>query len=168
MRTALLACLTAGMALGQQPAFDAASIKMVKLSTHPAFGNRGGPGTSDPGRVHLCCVGLFSLLMTAYGVELDQMLGPDWIMENMGPNMYEIDATMPTDTSKAQYQLMMQQLLRDRFHLEIHREKRNFPGYELVVDEGGPKLEESKPDPAAVTLDASHLSKRDAEGMVVL
>ena len=63
---------------------------------------------------------------------------------------------------------MMQQLLRERFHLEIHREKRNFPGYELAIAEGGPKLKESMPDPAAAAPDTSQLPKRNAEGMFLL
>jgi uncharacterized protein (TIGR03435 family) len=147
--TLFLGCLTAPMTPGQQPTFDAVSIKVVKLANHPVFGNTGGPGTNDPGRIHLCCVGMFSLLMRAYDVELDQIVGPSWIMENMGPNLYQVDATMPPGTTKARYQLMMQQLLRERFHLEIHRETRNFPGYELVLAEGGPKLKESRPDPDA-------------------
>lgn len=168
VRTALLSCLTAAMTLGQQPTFDAASVKVVKLASHPVFGSRGGPGTSDPGRIHFCCEGMFSLLMRAYDVELDRIIGPSWIMENMGPNLYQVDATMPPDTTKARYRLMMQQLLRERFHLEIHREKRNFPGYELVIAEGGPKLKESKPDPDAAELDVSHLPRRNAAGLVRL
>ena len=68
----------------------------------------------------------------------------------------------------AQYQLMMQQLLQKRFHLELHREKRNFRGYELVVDEGGPKLKQSKPDPGAAKLDVSQLHKRNAAGLLPL
>ena len=56
--------------------------------------------------------------MRAYDVELDQIIGPAWIMENMGPNLYQADATMPPNTTKAEYQLMMQQLLRERFHLQ--------------------------------------------------
>jgi uncharacterized protein (TIGR03435 family) len=158
---------TAATLLGQQPSFDAASIKVVKLASHPVFGNRGGPGTSDLGRIHLCCVGMFSLVMRAYDVELDQILGPSWIMDNMGPNLYEVDATMPPDTTKARYQLMMQQLLQERFHLEFHRERRNFPGYELVIAEGGPKLRESMPDPDAAAAEASQL-KRNTEGMFIL
>lgn len=110
---------------------------------------------------------MFSLLMRAYDVELDQILGPSWIMDNVGPNLYEVDATMPPDTAKVRYQLMMQQLLRERFHLEIHREKRNFPGYELVIAEGGPKLKETKPDLEAAELDASQL-KKNAVGTAVL
>lgn len=30
--------------------------------------------------------------MRAYDVELDQISGPSWIMDNMGPNVYQIDA----------------------------------------------------------------------------
>src|SRR5580704_2576109 len=110
-------CLLAAVSSGQRPTFDVASVKTVKLASHPVFGNRGGPGTSDPNRIHLCCVGMFSLLMRAYDVEIDQIIGPSWIMENIGPNLYEIDATMPPDTRKARYQLMMQHLLQERFHL---------------------------------------------------
>jgi uncharacterized protein (TIGR03435 family) len=111
---------------------------------------------------------MFSLLMRAYDVELDQIIGPSWIMENMGPNLYQVDATIPPNATKAQYQLMMQQLLGERFHLRIHRERRNFPGYELIVAEGGPKLKESKPDPEVVAPDSSQLPKRKSDGTFVL
>jgi uncharacterized protein (TIGR03435 family) len=163
-RIAIFACLTTMMAVGQGPAFEAASVKVVKLADHPAFGSRGGPGTNDPGRIHLCCVGMFSLLMTAFDVELDRILGPSWIMENMGPNLYQVDAVLPTGTTKSQYALMMQRLLRERFHLEIHRETRSFPGYELTIDNGGAKLKESKPDAGAPVLDGQPLPKRNADG----
>jgi len=167
-RTALFGCITAAVTLGQQPTFDAASVKLVKLASHPVFGNSGGPGTADPGRIHLCCVGMFSLLMRAYEVELDQIIGPAWVMENMGPDLYQIDATMPRDTTRAQFRLMMQDLLQDRFHLEIHREKRTFPGYELVVAEVGPKLRESRADPNPVMQDTRQMPKRGADGALVL
>ncbi len=167
-RAALLSCLAAAMTLGQQPAFDAASVKVVKLASHPVFGSSGGPGTSDPARIHLCCEGMFSLLMRAYDVELDRIIGPAWIMENMGPNLYQVDATMPPDTTNARYQLMMQQLLRERFHLEIHREKRYFPGYELVIAEGGPKLKESRVYPDVAAPNTSELPKRNAAGILAL
>jgi uncharacterized protein (TIGR03435 family) len=164
-----LCCIAAEMMAGQQQSFDAASVKVVKLASHPAFASRGGPGTSDPSRIHLCCVGMFSLVMRAYDVDIDQIIGPSWIMENMGPNLYQVDATMPPDTTKAQYQLMIQDLLRERFDLRCHREKRNFPGYELVIAEGGPKLRESRPtQPDATQSASSQFPKRDAEGMLLL
>ena len=132
------------------------------------FGNRGGPGTGDPGRIHLCCVGMFSLLMRAFDVELDQLRGPSWVMENMGPNLYQLDATMPPDTTKAQLQLMLRSLLDERFHLQVHLEKHNFPGYELVVDEKGHKLKESHPDQNAEDSYSSQPPKRSADGSFVL
>ena len=149
-RVAVLGCWAAAVMAEQQPAFDAASVRVVKLASRPAFGNSGGPGSSDPSRIHLCCVGMFSLLMRAYDVQLDQISAPAWVMDNMGPNLYQIDATMPADTTAAQFQLMMRSLLEERFHLKIHREKRSFAGYALVVQESGAKLRESKPGaPAA-------------------
>ena len=167
-RLAFFGCITAAITLGQQPTFDVASVKLVKLASHPVFGNRGGPGTTDPGRVHLCCVGMFSLLMRAYDVELDQIVGPSWIMENMGPNLYQIDATMASGTTRAQFELMMQDLLKERFHLEVRREKRNFPGYELIVAEGGPRLTESRPNPNFIVPNASEVPKRRADGALIL
>jgi hypothetical protein len=60
-----LLLVMASIAMAQEAVFDAASVKVVKLSEHPVFANRGGPGTSDPGRVHMCCVGMFALVMRA-------------------------------------------------------------------------------------------------------
>lgn len=166
--TVYFGCLTAAMTLGQQQTFDAASVRVVKLASHPVFGNRGGPGTNDPGRIHLCCIGMFSLLMRAYDVQLDQIVGPSWIMDNAGPNLYQVDALMPADTTRAQFQLMMQNLLKERFHLEIHREKRDFPGYELVVAASGPKLKLSIPNPTVVVSDTAPVPNRRADGTLDL
>jgi uncharacterized protein (TIGR03435 family) len=166
--SAVLGGLTVSLAFAQAPAFDAVSIKVVKLSSHPTFGNWGGPGTKDPGRLHLCCVGMFSLVMRAFDVELDQISGPAWIMDNSGPNLYQLDATMPASTTKAQLQVMLQNLLRDRFHMQFHREKRNYPGYELIIAEGGAKLKESKPGPQTASSDISQPPKRAADGTLVL
>jgi uncharacterized protein (TIGR03435 family) len=166
---ALLSCFSVTIGSGQGPVFDVASVKPVNLASHPVFGNRGGPGTADPGRIHLCCVGMFSLLMRAYDVEIDQIIGPSWIMENMGPNLYQIDATMPPATTKAQFQLMMQNLLVERFQLEAHRETRNFPGYELVTSKDGPKLKESATDlNTAAANNPPQTLKRRGDGTVIL
>jgi uncharacterized protein (TIGR03435 family) len=172
MRTFLLAtlfgCLSAAAGLGQRLTFDVASVKIVNLASHPTFGNRGGPGTADPGRIHLCCVGMFSLLMRAYDVEIDQIIGPGWIMENMGPNLYEIDATMSPATTRVQFQSMMQDLLAERFGLEVHREQRHFPGYELVVAKGGPRLKESLLDLSPTADPIPRSLNRQAGGYALL
>ncbi len=167
----VVAFLTVGVCLAQQPVFDAVSVKAVNLAAHPAFGNSGGPGTKDPGRVHFCCVSMVSLLMRAYDLQIDQVFGPSWIMDNMGPNLYQVDATMPLDTTKAQFQSIMRTLLVERFHLQVHHETRNFPGYDLVVAKNGPKLKESlkesNPDPNILIADTPQKPKRGADGSII-
>ncbi len=67
------------------------------------------------------------------------------ISDLAAPNRYEITATMPPGTTKEQVRLMLRNLLVERFHLAVHHEARNFPGYELTVAKDGPKLKESIP-----------------------
>jgi len=136
--------------------FDVASVKLVDPNTlgHGGGGVRttGGPGTNDPGRFHDPANTMPGLLFKAYGVGSGQVLGSA-VQPRVGAGIYEVTATMPPDTTKAQFQTMLQNLLAERFHLVVHHETRNFPAYELVVDKGGPKLKEtvSQPDdgPAA-------------------
>ena len=138
----------------------------MNLAAHPTFGNSGGPGTSDPGRIHLCCVGMYSLLMRAYDVQLDQIAGPAWIMDNMGPNLYQIDAAIPAGTTKEQFQQMMRNLLVERFHLAVHRETHTFPGYDLVIARGGPKLKEPAPDSNSVLPPGPQMRTSLGRGMI--
>ena len=47
---------------------------------------------------------------------------------------------MPPDTTKQEFQVMLRNLLAERFHLVVHHDIRYFPGYNLVVSKDGPKL----------------------------
>jgi uncharacterized protein (TIGR03435 family) len=132
-----------GIAQKQQPQFDAASAKVFDPQDSTPIGQRGGPGTSDPGRITFGRVTLMPLLAKAYGVPTDQISGPAWMSDFMGPNQYSITATMPPDTTTEQFQLMLQNFLMERFQMKVHHETRNFPGYELTVAPGGPKLKET-------------------------
>ena len=89
----------------------------------------------------------------AYGVQDDLISGaPDWV----NSEKYDIDVKLPDpaveDAQKPangmgveRLGLMLQTLLADRFKLTLHRETKNLSVYELVVAEGGPKLQEAKP-----------------------
>ncbi len=128
-----------------QPRFDVASIK-VGGEYDPQIYDRqhGGPGTSDPGRISITQMPLHLLVLMAYGMpSRDQIAGPEWMSE--ADRYFTIDATMPTDTTKEQMQLMLQNLLAERFHLVLHHETRSFPGYELTLAPGGPKFHEWVP-----------------------
>jgi uncharacterized protein (TIGR03435 family) len=116
--------------------FEVASIKPAAPQANGASGVRGGPGTPDPGRVTYTNVNLRMLLDNAYDVLDDQISGPGWL----ATERYDILATIPLGTSKEQFRVMLQNLLAARFQLSFHREKKEFPVYELAAAKNGPKL----------------------------
>lgn len=132
---------------GKPLIFDAASVK--PLSALPVTAGRkggrgpGGPGTADPGRIHYAAIRLKDLIINAYGVKDFQIVGPDWLNDDGEKTRFAIDATMPPSTTKEQLRLMLQNLLADRFKLEIHRETRDLPKYSLTVARNGIKMKES-------------------------
>jgi uncharacterized protein (TIGR03435 family) len=127
------------------PRFDVASIKVGgEYDPHDYNRKHGGPGTSDPGRVTYAQMPLNFLILTAYGLQnRDQIAGPAWMSE--ADRFFTVTATMPPDTTPEQLQLMLQNLLAERFHLAVHHETRSFPGYELTVASGGPRFHEWVP-----------------------
>jgi uncharacterized protein (TIGR03435 family) len=132
-----IALLALTCCLAQAQTFEAASVK-------PTAGARpqpptGGPGTSDPGRIHYPFSSLQFLVMRAYDVNRFQIVGPPWL----GTERFDVDATLPRGTTMPQFRAMLQNLLAERFHLAIHRETREAPGYVLVVAKGKPKLKKS-------------------------
>src|SRR5579863_4065750 len=131
------------------PTFDAASVKLFNSEIQQPYTITGGPGTNDPSRFRAPRIDMLSLLARAFDVSTDQITGPAWIKDFASANNYTVIATMPPDTTKEQFQKMLQNLLAERFHLIFHRETRNFPGYELVVDKGGPKFKEVTPTQSA-------------------
>ena len=74
--------------------------------------------------------------MVAYSVSGYEIDGPAWIRGEL----YDVVAKLPPNTTPADYRLMLQNLLADRFGLAVHREKRVMPGYTLETAKGGPRL----------------------------
>jgi uncharacterized protein (TIGR03435 family) len=146
MRGASVLVLTGAMfAAGQAPAkleFEVATVKPAVLPTGPAP-PRGGPGSSDPGYVHYTYMSVKNLLMTAYDMKITQITGPAWI----DSERYDITASVPPGATKEQVNLMLQNLLADRFKLVVHRETKEMPLYELLIAKGGSKLKPYVVDP---------------------
>lgn len=148
MRTILTifaACLLRGQT------FEAASIKPAAPPGGPGGGGRamtfrmgpqGGPGTSDPGRIRYTFMSLKTLLMNAYDVKGFQISGPAWL----DSERFDVQATMPPETTKEQFRVMLQNLLAERFGVKVHHETKELPMYSLVVAKGGPKMKESAPE----------------------
>jgi uncharacterized protein (TIGR03435 family) len=61
---------------------------------------------------------------------------------------FDIDAKIPPGTTNEQFNLMLQNLLVERFGLVVHRETREVPIYELVVAKGGLKMKAPEKPPA--------------------
>jgi uncharacterized protein (TIGR03435 family) len=130
---------------GGELAFDAASVKLAGPEVPQPYTITGGPGTNDPSRFRAPNISLFDLIPRAFGLSTDQIVGPPWLRDLMSSSYFTVIATMPPDTTKEQFQVMLQNLIVERFHLAFHHGVRNFPGYELVVDKGGTKFREVMP-----------------------
>lgn len=129
-------------AFGQaQPTFEVASVQPVDPGSGAPGTNvmHGGPGTADPERITFTSVTMQRLLMTAYRVGAEQISGPGWL----DSARYAIVAKVPVGATRDQFQLMLQNLVSERFHLTLHHEARAFPAYELVIAKGGSKLKPS-------------------------
>jgi uncharacterized protein (TIGR03435 family) len=93
----------AGQGTADTPEFEVASVKQADirdlgpLQPLPGLvaetaGFDGGPGTHDPGRINYHGVSLKMLLVRAYNVKPDQIVGPGWL----GSERYTIEAKLST------------------------------------------------------------------------
>ena len=118
--------------------FDAASLKPSNLGNSNRVRD-GGPGTANPGRFRDSNISLQNLLMLAYGVVRSQVTGPQWIESSK----YAISVTMPRNTTVEQFRLMLQNLLAERFALEIHHQMQDLPVLTLEAIPGGARVKEA-------------------------
>jgi uncharacterized protein (TIGR03435 family) len=125
-----------------QPAFDVASVK-PDGSVRPDGLLDINLGRALHGVVTLTNTTLSECIRYAYGLtNEEQIAGPDWIRQRS--IRFSIEAKTSPETPAEQRQLMLQALLKERFHLELHREPRKIAHYELTVAKGGPRMEESR------------------------
>ena len=119
-----------------QPRFEAASVKRADRCTLK--------NTVDPGMIALNGDPLKVVLMEAFNVKTDRIVGPSWL----DTDCFTIDAKIPEGAARDQLPAMLQALLVERFKLAFHKESRPRPGYALVVDKSGPKVKASDLGPA--------------------
>jgi uncharacterized protein (TIGR03435 family) len=141
--TVLAACsLVRAQPAAAKLEFEVASIKPATLPGRGPIrlGQRGGPGSGDPGRVTYTFSTMLDLLADAYSVKRNQISGgPTWL----DSERFDIVAKIPAGATKEQVNVMLQNLLAERFKLMLHRETKELPVYALVVGPKGPKLKDT-------------------------
>jgi uncharacterized protein (TIGR03435 family) len=146
------------------PAFEVVSIKPpARPGGRGAGAVQGGPGTTSPGQVRIANMPVRSIILRAYGLQEYQLTSPAWTESER----YDILAKVPAKATKAATLPMLQQLLKERFQLAVHRENREIAGYGLTVAKGGLKFKES--GPAVASTDAAASTRVfDQDGFSVL
>jgi uncharacterized protein (TIGR03435 family) len=145
--TKLIGLLCASALLAQGQVFDAASVKpadpqpmgMIRI------GMNGGPGTPDPGRINYTNVSLKMILTNAFNVKDFQINGPAFL----DSERFDIVAKLPKGSTKEDLQVMLQNLLAERFKMTFHKDKKEMNTYVLLVGKNGPKLKVADPEPPA-------------------
>lgn len=134
-----------------RPRFDTASVKQ-NTSPDAGINNR-----FSPGRFAYVNTPLGVFISNAYGFPSDRVVGlPEWAQRDK----YDITATHSPEYAafSPQERAMLQRLLEERFSLNVHRETREMPVFELVKaradDQLGPRLR-------VATLDCSPGSTTD-------
>jgi len=131
----------------KRPAFAVVSVRQEKTCSQGGY--QGGPtanGYQIKGQ-------LIFLIYRAYGIKSDNEIAqvPQWA----NSECFNVEVRLDDDAMPAfqklsliqqqeQSNLMLQQLLEDRFGLKTHYEQRMIPVYNLVVAKGGPKLTKSE------------------------
>ena len=118
-----------------------------------------GPNDNDPGRFS-ARLDLGNLVLLAYDIPVYQLSEQsDLYLERL-----DIEAKMPVDTTREQFNAMLQNLLADRLGLRVHWATQQIETYTLVVAKGGPKFKVAAPDSPQASDDASRSDTPDRVG----
>ncbi len=121
--------------------FEEASVKPVDPSK-PFNPYHHGQRLSA-GRASYWSASINLLVALAYNLRLFQLTTPEWA----NVELFDIEAKFPEGANKQDAPKMLQALLKDRFKLAFHIERREFDGYVLVVGKHPERLKLSLSDP---------------------
>ena len=140
----LLGVLVATCAVAQDAAVPSPSFEVATI--RPAQPGSGAEGHWSPpgiGRFDVHSMPLAFLIRMAYGVDDDQIAGkPAWLETDL----YDVAAKPEAGVALSREELkpLLQDLLRQRFHLAAHTSSAEVKGFVLLVAKGGPKLVPTK------------------------
>jgi len=130
----LFGLLTVIPVFAQQPKFEIADVHVSP--TARTFAQNFG-GVLREGLYVNRDATMLNLIVAAYGVSDDNIAGgPGWITSDL----FDVVAKVPAGATLANANLMLQNLLAERFHLVIRNDTRPVPRYVLTVSKNGSKL----------------------------
>ncbi len=154
----------------QSQRFEVASVRRAEIPANgrgvPVFPTIGGVDSSDPSRITYHGTWLTSLIQEAFDVRPYQINGPNWL----NAERYDIVANIPKGATKAEFKIMLGNLLRDRFNLRFHMDSKPLPVYVLHVAKNGTRLREATHAPGTDNAAAPSVpvGGRDAQGFLVV
>jgi uncharacterized protein (TIGR03435 family) len=135
--------LASGQGSDETARFEVASVKFRPEGREPRHTGYAAPFRNFTGLLTYNDVKLKEVVMRAYNIDRELLVGPQWMDENT----YDIMARAPAGTSADQARAMLRNLLAERFKMRVHWESREMASYALVVAKGGPKLTATKTPP---------------------
>jgi uncharacterized protein (TIGR03435 family) len=119
------------------PPTTAFEVAAVKLSSKDCLAS--SPGVIlkvENGRFSARCQTLKALILSAFDVRTDQVIGPGWLAEVH----LDIEAKLPEGVAESQAPAMLQALLADRLKMTVHRGTSERAIYALTVGKSGLKM----------------------------
>jgi bla regulator protein BlaR1 len=150
--------------------FEVASVRRVEIPNNargvPVFPPTGGIGTSDPTHYVWHGAWLMNFMTDAFGVRADQIAGAAY--PKIQRERYDIVANIPAGATKEQFNVMLGNLLRDRFHMQFHMDSKVIPVYALRLGKNGPKFKETASRAGEPTVPSGPIGVPDAQGFPTL
>src|SRR5581483_9970753 len=124
-------------------AFEVASLKHLSPGAAQSGGGggttRSAPTPPSPRSISYPNITLKELIRRAWKLTDLQVQGPSW----MADEHYSLVAKVPEGAKQDDTPAMLQTLLKERFHLEVHHEQKPLAVYELTTARTGSKLKEN-------------------------
>ena len=76
------------------------------------------------------------ILRAAYDLPESRIIGPDWL----DSDRFDLAGKAPAGVPDTEFMPMLQALLKERFHLAVHRETKEMQVFDMVVAKGGLKI----------------------------
>jgi uncharacterized protein (TIGR03435 family) len=128
---------------GASPALaQAFAVVSIRPSAESVKFESDGETTVTPGTVRMRDVTIETCIKWAYGMQKGQVSGPSLLTSER----YDIIAKADDAANDEQMRLMTRALLKERFELAFHTERKELRSFALTIAKGGPKLKQATPD----------------------